>query len=257
MNLSLPRLRIALQLLLLFSSISFAQQYRLTPGQSAKQQPTQDLKKNLIERRFLSKSPQAQWFRDKTLAGRQVLQQRSQRSKQQRLRLQASKHARRVAQGTAPTLYPGIQFRDTLPAGVIPTSVASGDFNQDGHADFVVSNGYTSDLWIYFGKGNGTFGSPNIIPLSRGLSPVYLVAADLRGTGVLDLVIAEFDTSTVGVLLGNGDGSFGYEQTYSLPQPPVAIAVDDFNGDHKLDIVAVMFTLTTNTQQAEYIANLV
>jgi len=47
---------------------------------------------------------------------------------------------------------------------------------------------------------------------------------------------------TVGVLLGNGDGTFGYEQVYSLPEPTAAVVVDDFNHDGKLDIAAVMDT---------------
>ena len=115
--------------------------------------------------------------------------------------------------------------------------MVTGDFNKDGHADYVVANGYTSDLWMYFGKGDGTFELPRIIPLTKGLSPVYVVTADLRGNGTLDLIVAESDTSTIGVLLGHGDGTFGFEQTYSLPQPPAALVVDDFDHDGKLDIV--------------------
>jgi FG-GAP-like repeat len=243
-------------LLLLIASVCSAQEYGKIPGQKPKQDSGELLRKNAIERRFLSKSPQPQWFRDKTIAGRQLIEQRSARSQQLRSRVRSTARNKSVLRAGATTIYPGIQLRDALPAGIIPTSVVAGDFNHDGHMDFVVANGYTSDLWIYFGKGDGSFELPEIIPLSQGLSPVYLAAADLRGTGVLDLVVAEFDTATVGVLLGNGDGTFGFEQTYILPQPPAAIVIDDFNRDHKPDIVAVMFTLSSNTQGVDYIATL-
>lgn len=121
--------------------------------------------------------------------------------------------------------------------------MVTGDFNKDGHMDFIVANGDTNDLWIYLGNGDGSFQVPRIIPLTKGLSPVQLATGDLRGSGTLDLIVAEFDTATIGVLPGNGDGTFGFEQIYSLPQPPRALVLDDFNHDGKLDIAAAMVTV--------------
>jgi hypothetical protein len=135
-------------------------------------------------------------------------------------------------------------------------SVAAGDFNRDGHMDFVVANGGTNDLWIYLGKGDGTFELPRVIPLTRGQTPIYILAADLQGNGILDLIVAEYDTWSIGVLLGNGDGTFGYEQIYYVPQPPGAIVVDDFNHDGKLDIVSVMDSANANEPTNQYIATL-
>lgn len=175
-------------------------------------------------------------------------------------RIAASHHRTPAAQtsitNTTPAASsPGIRFRPSIPAGETPVSVATGDFNNDGHMDYVIANGLTSDLWIYLGRGDGTFELPKIIPLTRGESPIYLVAADLRGNGKLDLVVAEFDTSTVGVLLGKGDGTFDFEKTYTLPQPPSALAIDDFNHDGKLDIAAVLYTVN-NVAPVAYFATL-
>ena len=36
---------------------------------------------------------------------------------------------------------PGLELRPFLQAGLLPTSVTTGDFNGDGHMDFVVANG--------------------------------------------------------------------------------------------------------------------
>jgi len=144
----------------------------------------------------------------------------------------------RLGQAPVPPLT-GPSLRPTLPAGAIPTSVAAGDFNGDGHLDWAVSNGADNSIWIYFGTGTGASQLPTIIPLT-GTSPTWLTAVDLRGDGKLDLVVSEADSGTVGVLLGNGDGTFQAEAEYAVPAPPLFVLSGDFNGDGKLDIVAGM-----------------
>ena len=216
-----------------------AQQYRLSSGA-----PTESSGKTAAELHFQSKYPRPD--SQNTIPGRRLLELASARASQVRSRIRGSRMSARTAAANPP-VFPGIQFRDSSPGGSIPVSVVTGDFNKDGHMDYAVANGGTNDLWIYFGKGDGTFQLPRIVPLTKGQSPVYMVTADLRGNGTLDLIVAEFDTSTIGVLLGNGDGTFQFEQEYTLPQPPEAPVVDDFNHDGKLDIAAVMYTLSGGT----------
>jgi len=225
-----------------------AQQYRLSSGA-----PTVSPGKTAAELHFQSKYPRPD--SQNAIPGRRLLELAPARAAQLRSRIRASRISARTA-GANPPVFPGIQFRDSSPGGSIPVSVVTGDFDKDGHMDYAVANGGTNDLWIYFGKGNGTFQLPRIVPLTKGQSPVYLVTADLRGNGTLDLIVAEFDTSTIGVLLGNGDGTFQFEQEYTLPQPPEALVVDDFNHDGKLDIAAVMYTLSGGTAGVDYIATL-
>jgi hypothetical protein len=66
------------------------------------------------------------------------------------------------------------------------------------------------------------------------------VVADLNRNGKLDLVVANEDS--VGVLPGNGDGTF---QTATVTATPPeldsgdgSLAIGDFNGDGKLDVAA-------------------
>jgi Subtilase family/FG-GAP-like repeat len=141
------------------------------------------------------------------------------------------------ANAILPSALPGLALNDSVLTGFLPTSTAVGDFNHDGHLDYVVSNGGSNDLWIYLGNGDGTFQLPRIISLN-GLSPVQVIAADLRGIGTLDLIVAEPDSVSVGVLLGNGDGTFSAETLYFSPGPVFSVAVGNFRGTGHLDIVA-------------------
>lgn len=136
-----------------------------------------------------------------------------------------------------PAELPAFRRRQSLAAGFLPTGVAAGDFNRDGMADWVVSNGGDSNLWLYLGRGDGTADLPVILPLA-GRSPVWVESADLRANGILDVIVAEADSGTVGVLLGNGDGTFAAEVRYPLPGPPLSLLTGDFNGDGHKDILA-------------------
>ena len=149
----------------------------------------------------------------------------------------SSSGATAAASLSQPASLPGFAFHPNLPAGFIPTAVVSGDFNRDGKMDWAVSNGGSNDIWIYFGKGDGSSQLPTIIRLN-GAAPVGLVAADLRKIGVVDLIVAEADSESIGVLLGKGDGTFAPEVEYFVPAPPLSLDVADFNGDGHLDIVA-------------------
>jgi hypothetical protein len=248
---SLPRWLCSCIVLLSACDHGWTQQFRQGTPQHA------DLSKGAIERHLQSKHPPKPADSTKPTPGKYLLGRASVRADQLRSRIGVAGTFYSRSQASIPSILPGIQFRTAVPTGAIPNSVVNGDFNRDGHMDFVVANGGTDDLWLYLGNGDGTFQLPRIIPLTKGLTPVYLATADLRGNGILDLIVAESDTSTIGVLLGNGDGTFGFEQDYVLPQPPSALVVDDFNHDGKLDIVAVMVTVNaTQTAGVQYLATL-
>ena len=140
------------------------------------------------------------------------------------------------AASSTPTALPGISLRASLPAGSLPSGIATGDFNGDGKLDWVVANAGDNSLDLYLGNGDGTARPPVIIRL-LGQSPVAVAAADLNGDAKLDLVVAESDSQTVGVLFGNGDGTFQPEVEISLPVAPVAVAIADLNGDGHPDLL--------------------
>src|SRR5208337_4462471 len=75
--------------------------------------------------------------------------------------------------------------------------------------------------------------------------PYHLVAADLNGDGKQDLAVAGYGSSQVGVLLGNGDGTFQAATSYSVGGGPVGITAGDFNGDGITDLATANYGNST------------
>jgi hypothetical protein len=62
-------------------------------------------------------------------------------------------------------------------------------------------------------------------------------SANFNKDGKLDLAVASFDNNTLGIWLGNGDGTFQNQMEYSTDFAPTSMVVGDFNNDAKLDMV--------------------
>ncbi|HEV3306380.1 MAG TPA: FG-GAP-like repeat-containing protein [Candidatus Sulfotelmatobacter sp.] len=95
----------------------------------------------------------------------------------------------------------------------IPAWIALGDFNNDGNLDVIVtgSEGANYDMGVLLGNGNGTLQNSVTYPLEY--VPATIAAADLRGNGDMDAILA-YDLSGMAVFLGNGDGSFQPAMNY-------------------------------------------
>lgn len=79
-----------------------------------------------------------------------------------------------------------------------------------------------------------------------GQGPAAIVAGDFNGDGKLDLAVANRASSTVSILLGNGDGTFRSHVDYPTAANPATILTGDFNNDGKLDLVVGQSILLGN-----------
>jgi len=147
--------------------------------------------------------------------------------------------------------------------GTEPFSVAVTDVNGDGKPELIVANLYacpppfclTGTVDVLMGNGDGTFQTA-VSYDSGGAQALSVAVADVNGDGKPDLVVAnhcisvgDCPTGTVGVLLGNGDGTLQPVVIYGAgAYGPFSVAVADVNGDGKSDLlVANMLCVSAGT----------
>jgi len=68
---------------------------------------------------------------------------------------------------------------------------------------------------------------------------------DLIGDGNPDLAVANINSITVSVLLGNGNGTFGTKTDFATGSAPLSVAIGDLNGDGKPDLAVANFYTNT------------
>lgn len=143
----------------------------------------------------------------------------------------------------------------TFQAAIVTTmahsALAVADVDHDGKQDVVLAT--TSGLSTLLGKGDGTFQAP---VNTSTVSSSALAVGDLNNDGRPDAVIITYPGlitnkerihATVGVLLGNGDGTFRAPVSYDTDGYfPRQIKIKDMNPNGSPDLLVVNFLGTTN-----------
>ena len=135
--------------------------------------------------------------------------------------------------------------------GLVGLEVA--DFNGDGKLDLAFVSccldQTSGSVNVLLGNGDGSFRS-QVVYSTGDPDARSVTVGDFNGDGKIDLAVANGNcvqpspsdqsicaTGSVGVLLGNGDGTFQAAVRYSsVDDYSIAVATGDFNGDGKLDL---------------------
>jgi uncharacterized protein (TIGR03437 family) len=133
-----------------------------------------------------------------------------------------------------------LQVARQYPVGASPLAVSVGDFNRDGLSDLVTADFIrgNANISILLGNGRGAFVTAASIEFSG--SPSGIAISDFNRDGKQDLAIAGAYVSDnrdgVGILLGNGDGSFNTADRYATGIRVTSIVAADFNRDDRPDL---------------------
>jgi hypothetical protein len=145
----------------------------------------------------------------------------------------------------------GVSGTQQTSVGQNPSSMAIGDFNNDGVPDVLATNSNGTGVYI---RGSGTWTAPvtaNLIPggtTTFGFLFPAVGAADFNGDGKLDAVTID-PTGLLTVAFGNGLGGFLPYTQYPLfyggsTSQPASLIVADINNDGFPDIL-VAFKATS------------
>jgi FG-GAP-like repeat len=148
----------------------------------------------------------------------------------------------------------------TLPqTGDLVDAAVSADFNGDGKMDVAVAeSGFPhGQVAVRLGQGNGTFGKTVVSRLvgSAINNDDLMFAADFNGDDKIDLLVMDDYSTGFSILIGNGDGSFQPAVDTPLGFTILSLAVGDFNGDGRADVVVTTNGNSGNASMNVYLSN--
>ncbi|MDZ4848723.1 MAG: FG-GAP-like repeat-containing protein [Pirellulaceae bacterium] len=125
----------------------------------------------------------------------------------------------------------------TIPDYSSPAELASGDVNEDGIPDLVVYD--SQAIGVHLGVGNGTFGTPTVIPASdpRQLYG-HVFIKDLDYDGHQDILFTDsLGAAQLNFMRGNGDGTFKERITYDPAINAGYVEFGDLDNDGRDELI--------------------
>jgi hypothetical protein len=124
-----------------------------------------------------------------------------------------------------------------------PISLAVGDFNNDNQLDFVVANQDANNINVRLGYGNGSFQIQTTYSTGNSSSPKSVAVGYINNDNILDIVVVNRVSNSVGIFIGYGNGTFTKQTPYMLPDTssPTRLAIVDLDNNGISDIVVANY----------------
>jgi hypothetical protein len=132
-----------------------------------------------------------------------------------------------------------------ISVGTTPVAIATGDLNADGVPDFAVVNQgnatVSGSVSVLLGSANldGTFIEATGSPLATAATPAGIAIAHFANGTVPDIAVTNKGSSTVGVYLGLGSGTFASRIELNTPPGPSALIASTLTTSALPDIALV------------------
>ncbi|CAM4751681.1 unnamed protein product [Rotaria magnacalcarata] len=131
--------------------------------------------------------------------------------------------------------------------------VTVGDFNKDNLLDIAVSNSKTNNAGILVDYGNGNSSKIRTFSTGHYFRLQSIVTCDLNHDNILDIAVANYGTSNIGILLGYGNGTLATQVTFSSETNiSYSIAIGDFNSYTLLDVTVDNYGTASVTLLRDY-----
>jgi predicted nucleotidyltransferase len=91
---------------------------------------------------------------------------------------------------------------------------------------------------VFLGHGDGTFSSQTTYSTGYESAPSSVAIGDFNNDSRLDIIVANYVTSTINLFFGYGNGAFSNQVTFSTGSSsgPWFITIGDLNNDNRLDV---------------------
>ena len=128
------------------------------------------------------------------------------------------------------------------------SGVVLGDFNGNGYQDIAVADFTGEAVDVFMNNGHGTFGSATVYPNPTLNYTSSIVAGDFTNNGITDLVVGYWGSTDIGLMVGNGNGTFQTATLINTTIDPSYLLAADFSQDGNLDLAIDSFNEYGSTE---------